>query len=364
MYKVYDCVGHITTPGYLLEKYGIPFELEPDKWQFVDNIKDAHLILCINEKFSIDPAKELSNPNQIIVVLDLWHMDNNTGERDWIENKIEFLGLSGKKVVWVHENYLNNNPKYAYYDMMFNRSKSYFVDYNKISKPELKLWTMGTNPQVYMLNPIVTKPKPKKFLAPMRIYGEGFRMKRRRALKETLDPFSSMGYMNDTEKNVFFEVTGGNIGDIKQNVEKKDGGTWYPIANRFYEDSYTSIFIETVTEDKKAILASEKTFDPLIKGHYILPFGVTGYVKWLREYYGFLFPGWIDYSYDSELNDDARFHLYLASVIKHVSTDYTAMNNWANQDSWMLEHNRKVFYNRPYDSLYETVNKSIKHNGY
>jgi hypothetical protein len=176
--------------------------------------------------------------------------------------------------------------------------------------------------------------------------------------------YKDIGYINDTENNVFFEVTGGNVDSLKQEVERHTGGTWYPISNEFYEDSYTSIFIETVTENKVAILASEKTFDPLIKGHYVIPFGVTNYVKWLREHYNFVFPEWIDYSYDSEVDDDDRFDLYLESVKKYIELSEESVEKWVNQDSWMLEHNRKVFYNRPYDSLYETVNKSIKHNGY
>ena len=366
MYKIYDCIGHTHTPGYLLKKYGVPFEIDQrNRWQLVSNVQEADLIICIPEHFSIDVAVEISRPDQTIVILDLWHMDNHSGTQSTIDNTIKYHNIQHRKVVWVHENYWNQNPKYAYHDMMFNRSKAYFTDYEKLSDPHNKVWTIATTRQVYDLAPIEFHGSRKRFLAPMRVYGKGTRMERRRQLRDVLAKRTNDGFMNDTENKVFFECNDPNASpDLRGYVEKPDGGTWYPISNRYYNESYCSIFIESVTDSEQAILATEKTFDPLIKGHYILPFSSANYVKWLKEYYGFRFPEWIDYSYESETNHDARFFKFLASVVNYLEIPQTSIVNWAKNSKDILEHNRGVFYNRPYHSLYEAIEKCIKFNGF
>ena len=53
---------------------------------------------------------------------------------------------------------------------------------------------------------------------------------------------------------------------------------------------------------------TEKTFTPMCKGHFVLPFGTPGTIAHLKSEYGFEFPHWIDYGYDN-LPDVERAHL-------------------------------------------------------
>ena len=127
------------------------------------------------------------------------------------------------------------------------------------------------------------------------------------------------------------------------------------MANHYYNSSYISIYVETVTTGTYTKTITEKTWDPLIKGHFILPYGYSGLIKDI-ESYGFILPKWIDYSYDQELNDDRRWKKYEKSVENILSKSLEQIDELYQKDKKILEHNRSVFFSRPYDSLYEKIN--------
>jgi hypothetical protein len=137
----------------------------------------------------------------------------------------------------------------------------------------------------------------------------------------------------------------------------KDGG-WYPVANRYYQTTFYSIYCETIpgmaehSYPYKSI--TEKTWDPLIKGHFILPFGYQGLVDHIRSY-GFKLPDWIDYSYDYIENDDLRFEAFIKSAEKLLEYSIYDLQRFHEKDRDMLLHNRRLFWEKPYDSLYDKV---------
>ena len=92
---------------------------------------------------------------------------------------------------------------------------------------------------------------------------------------------------------------------------------------------------------------TEKTFDPLIQGNFILPFGYPGLIKDILSY-GFKLPNWIDYSYDSILDDDERFDAYMESLKKLNDYSLQQLFDMATADISILEYNRSIFYSRPY----------------
>ena len=90
---------------------------------------------------------------------------------------------------------------------------------------------------------------------------------------------------------------------------------------------------------------TEKTFEPLLKGHFIMPFANSGTIQRLRDL-GFRFPDFIDYSYDTI--DDVRWRF---AVFQKLVKD-TLQLPWAKlyQDNFdIIEHNRNQLYNLDYD---------------
>jgi hypothetical protein len=122
-------------------------------------------------------------------------------------------------------------------------------------------------------------------------------------------------------------------------------GAFRPIPNSFYDDTYLSVYVESNCQNNNLIHITEKTFEPLLKGHFIMPFANSGTIQRLRDL-GFRFPDFIDYSYDTI--DDVRWRF---AVFQKLVKD-TLQLPWAKlyQDNFdIIEHNRNQLYNLDYD---------------
>lgn len=142
----------------------------------------------------------------------------------------------------------------------------------------------------------------------------------------------------------------------------------YPINNTYYDTSVLSIYTETLVYNSPEdsgygkhktngiLYITEKTYQPLIKGHFILPFGYCGLIEELKDR-GFRFPDWIDYSYSYERNDLIRWMQYCGVVKDLLSRDAAWLFNKKIEDRDILLHNRSVFFNNGYRN---TVFDAIK----
>lgn len=153
-------------------------------------------------------------------------------------------------------------------------------------------------------------------------------------------------------------VIGQNM--TEENIDKSISGIDYcfraPAHNAYYEYSVISIYIEDITFGPQCRCITEKTWEPLIKGHFILPFGYTGMINELINY-GFLFPEWIDYSYDSETNDLLRWIKYIDEVRRVLSIPCKHLHENKILDMNILEHNRNIFFELNYKNY---VSSAIK----
>jgi hypothetical protein len=109
---------------------------------------------------------------------------------------------------------------------------------------------------------------------------------------------------------------------------------------------------------------TEKTWDPLIKRHFILPFGYPGMIGQLTQDYGVLLPDFIDYSYDSIPDVEERFAAYLTSVDRFLSLSVEELSALVNEHQELLDHNRSIFFNRGYHSLYSRVQQACQQLGW
>jgi hypothetical protein len=103
---------------------------------------------------------------------------------------------------------------------------------------------------------------------------------------------------------------------------------------------------------------TEKTWDPLIKGHFIIPYAYQGMIQDLRDY-GVKLPTWIDYSYDTA-DDTHRFEQYLQSVKQFLATDIQTLKKLYYQDQDILLHNRQLWFNAKHRNVYKSIKRWLK----
>lgn len=342
-----------------------PFFIE-EEWEYVDDIKDADVIPLLHNFNPINGEilKRLT-AKQIVLVLAIFHIDERYDREHFLTMLKDYREVFPNTYV-VHKNIsAGTGDGLIYYDMMFNRHKLYYHEYHKIERltnsfPEGKrevIWTNGANKEMFNIPEGKEDPSQcKAFLSPGLIYHGLFmpRMRYRAGLKDYLRMhYETRGYINSAGNN--FLPNNPSEG-IKRNIQNPDGngGYWYPIGDEYYKKTYVSIYVETLCAtgwDTRCI--TEKTLDPLIKGNFILPFSYAGFIKDVQRY-GFKLPDFIDYSYDDILDNDKRFFGFLFSIDRMFR--YTEDFRKAYEENkHIIEHNRQVFIDRPYDRLYPKI---------
>jgi len=328
----------------------LPIHVENEKWEIVDSVQDSEIIV-VSIKWKPEEITEQLNyirpfyNNQLIVILSLWHVE------EFQTNEIEQLVLNHWNALTDNVIIVNTNivTKNVFYDFLWNRQKLYFIDLDNVSiELTNRVWTNHDDMKMlkgfFVLPQITKKSNTKKFLAPIRIFDESllkFRVRVR--LREFLKTYANDGYLSLRENML-----------RPEGKSQDDGGnTFVPVANEYYNNSYISIYTETLMEGSVRSI-TEKTWSPLIKGHFILPFGYCGLVQDIKSY-GFVFPNWIDYSYDAIADDDLRFQNYLNVVKTIVEMPNQDLERLHNSDLDILIHNRNIFYTNPYDSLYQKI---------
>jgi hypothetical protein len=131
-----------------------------------------------------------------------------------------------------------------------------------------------------------------------------------------------------------------------------------PPSKMYFESSVVSIYVETVLTNPDIFCVSEKTFVPLIQGHFILPFGVDNFVSKLIREYDVKIPDWIDWQYyDSEVDNLTRWLKYKATVFNTLNKgeDFLWDYKMSEKGQRILRHNRDLF-TRNKDSLLSAIN--------
>jgi hypothetical protein len=341
-------------------KHLFPFDLENDKWIATSAREEADVIavnfheltteIALSQKIIELKALKL-RPEQKILFLHIFNITNTFADTNYYLYIRKTLEQELKNdFAIIHTN--SSQPREICYDFLWNRQKLYYTEYNKIDLFE-RLYTHGTDESNFKLAPIEKTESLKKFLCPNRIYNfSHIRLEYRKKLANFLNQYQDDGYISDP--------VNGKILDAENPIVNKflNEGGWHPVANRYYQQTFFSIFCETLTGnilvDSPYNSITEKTWDPLIKGHFILPFGYKGMIDHIKSY-GFKFPDWIDYSYDQIEDNDSRFQAFQESAKKLLETSIDDLMDLYTKDRDILIHNRQVFWDRPYDSLYDKV---------
>lgn len=321
------------------------FDLNNNDYEFVNS--DHPTIDIV-----IDPSTNTNISAKIYVVFDLFHnYENQIGNKLWPKKWYQITnGINKKSYV---------SQQVISVDFLFNRTKAYYQNYP--FRSSTNKWYYAGSDAYPMLDIPGSDAKIFIFLAPNRTYG-GKRVYRTRLVNFLKQNFSdwSRGYgfignCDDTPDmklygHASFKAVSNDSHDL---FLLKDGprpkGGYLPIHNSYYYHTFISIYAETM-EYGDTIAVTEKTYDPLIRGHFILPFSTAGLIQHLKTM-GFLFPEFIDYSYDSILDPDLRYQAYETEIQRLMKFDIQTWRNFWDENLNILYHNKKVFVERPYDRI-------------
>ena len=332
----------------------LPFDLEHEKWTYVDSISDAQIVPIVQHKTDDAIKQELGKlrDDQLLIMLMLFHMNDNQDTFEQCEEKASVFRDHAKHVSIVHSNAWNNHPDHVYNDIMWNRHKAYYTEYDKHDLRD-RLWSLWATQQQYQYCTPQKHPNAKKFLCLNRIYYDTLgdpRMKARAMLAEHLRDRD--GFVSDPQRHQIIEPEAMTT-NMRYHL-LSGAGTWWPAAHYYYENSYINIYIETLTISTHASLISEKTYDAFMNGNYILPFGYAGMIKDILDR-GFMLPDWIDYSYDDIPDFNQRFSAFMQEVDRVLKLSISELHEHWLQDKYPLWHNRQHFWIRPYDELHSKV---------
>ena len=356
---------------------------DSDAVEYTTNIQEANYIfIMLGKPYDSASISEFSdvitnlrsyNPSATIVISGgMFHADESDNNHSLGVYSDIMAGIDSNCVALT----LNHNYKYIesdnirYYDFVFNRSRmSYFDHDNEYFKRmcHSSQWPLTykddipyADAEAYQLADFTIDARNsdqrynlgvlKTFLSSMY------------AREETIYSKNNSGHAMAglSDPNIFLVRDAVRI-DLKNQLEltlKSGFANNAPPSKLYFESSVISIYVETVLTNPDIFCVSEKTFVPLIQGHFILPFGVENFVSKLIKEYDVKIPDWIDWQYyDSEADNLTRWLKYKATVFNTLNKgeDFLWGYKMSEKGQRILRHNRDLF-TRNKDSLLSAIN--------
>ena len=327
------------------------FELNDSSYRMVGFEHRGQIDFCCN------PSEILRTQHHTMLSLDIFHNYENQGKvltskandhSDIIITNVVDPRIQHKNIVFS--------------DFLFNRTKAYYSQY-PFKAGTTPWYHAGTNAYI---NPPLTRADNKKliFVAACRTH-IGKRIYRTR-LAKLLENYKQLGHLglgDNTINSLYSHSDFPNHSLTQLDHEKKTyckrivkWGEEYaaysgynPPHNEYYKNTFISIYGETI-EFGLTTAVTEKTWDPLIKGHFILPFSNAGFIGYLQSI-GIQFPDFINYSYDTIIDDEKRFAAYSDEVKRLLALDLDAWRELWDNNLHILLANKRYFYNRDYHRI-------------
>ena len=327
--------------------HSLIFEVD-ERWLEVQSPDKAHVIVILDQETSVI----FLTARQTLVVLTVFHVDHDyilSRFSNLRESLIQKTRSNNVIIVTMNKRIASTNGL-LYLDYLFERQKMYCIDYDSLPLLNKRTCTRGCTRDMYTLVPFKLNPI-KKFLAPMRVYNAPhrhvfngqvaarmfWRAKLRSILLEEEDAFVSAD-----EKPLLPH----NSNEITADLVCSYSGSsaWFPVSHEYYSKTIVSVYVETLIHSNAVDLScvTEKTFDPLVQGNFILPFGYAGLIRDIVAY-GFKLPEWIDYSYDNIADVNDRFSAFIESFTRLREKSITELTALAIADSDLLEKNRQKY---------------------
>lgn len=258
-----------------------------------------------------------------VVFYDLFHHGDECHEL--FVNKIKNFQHHNK--VYLTNNFAKfeiQNVEIVPWNYMWNRTKAFYVEKPDFKGPDTPFLHHYAGAGRYILPEINYNNRSKLFL---NLSARTFYY--RTKLYEQVSKHQDLGYISYWGKGLILGMR----------------GSYIPISNSYYTNSYFSVYVESNCTNPELIHVTEKAFEPLIKGHFILPFGNPGSVAHIKNM-GFKLPAFIDYSYDEIQDVELRFAKYLLEFERLLTLDWPKVYI-DNVDT--IIHNQKCIDTLSYD---------------
>ena len=157
------------------------------------------------------------------------------------------------------------------------------------------------------------------------------------------------GYLGNYSMGTPLMVNSNDSRHISGVIDRSTSMCWFPLHEVYYKTSMLNIYVETITYGKALRSITEKTWEPLIHGQFILPFGYQGIINDIQSY-GFKLPDFIDYHYDTIPDDVKRWDYYATEVERVLDMGFDKIHEHWKNNLDILKHNRQVFFQRGYRS--------------
>lgn len=344
----------------------LPFDIEPKDFVITHNVGDCDIIPVMCDHPSPEVKQILGETcDKLIVRLIHTHIAEHNGSEyqrvynNWKDYASKFC------VVVTDINAEKNAPGIAlFYDFLWNRQKAYYIDYDEFVDGRIRMWSHLATKEMYQIPDIVPMQSSngdiRKFLSPNRTDLNYLHTSHRLIYRLLFYKYlhGSDAYWSDWSATPPNPLPAQQPGFMGEHGERFAG--WWPVNNYYYENSIISAYVETLVSETSVCTLTEKSFEPLLKGNFVLPFGYSGIIKDIQSY-GFRLPSWIDYSYDQEPDTTLRFALYVKEFLR-LNHQYTKeeLIELHDRDIDILHHNNRLFYTRPYDSLHDKLQYFIK----
>lgn len=318
------------------------FDLNNDSYQILDDAQDVDIYLTAQMDGGGVPAK-------VYIGLDVFHNLENQITDQWYPDNYYYITNAVNK-----KSYVSGQVRSV--DFLFNRTKAYHLNF-KFSADTDKWYHAGHNAY-----PTMTVPKAQDkefiFLSPNNTH-QGQRFYRTKLVNFLIKNHSATGLISYVDQDPFSILKPhcefAHVPDHSTELFSiwpvytiKPGG-YTPVHNSYYYHSFVSIYGETI-ESGHTLAVTEKTYEPLIRGHFILPFSTAGFVQHLQSL-GFVFPEFIDYSYDSIEDPDLRYQAYQTEIHRLLCVNRSVWCRWWDQNLELLVHNQQLFVQKPYDRI-------------
>lgn len=300
------------------------FDLNHQPYEFVD---DGHnLVLGWNQD---DKPK---------IALDIWHnVEYQTDRYDqWLTDDRVHIITNARSPI--------KRDRVHFVDFLFNRTKAYYSDFKFHEDATIWYW-QGRD---FYINRQIDSGEHKTMIfvapnQPYRIAQEPFSRHYRHKLVELLKQYKHLGWVSDP---LLFSNHDPDIDSKLPPVKPHQG--YNPIHRAYYDRSFISIYGETI-EQGPDIAVTEKTYEPLINGHFLLPFSNQGFIACLKSM-GIQLPKFIDYSYDEFEDPETRWQKYQEEILRLLSIPIAVWQTHWEENIDLLKHNQDWF-NRPYDRV-------------
>ncbi len=350
--------------------------LEPNVWSFVSEVEDAEFVVSVWENNLEQQLKTIPvRKDQILLLI--------TIDETAVNPNLEFYPVFAEllkhheKTLFIHNNLLSDlegikDDHFLCGNLFFNRHVYCFVD-QRITKDGYK-WSINNIPNsVFKLESMKKESylDNKLFLClnrlpykhqPISNLHDEYKAKFKKFFIKNSDVWART-YLGDPGRGKPLLYGDCDMTD-QMASEKIVSGTFAPASNKYYRTSYVSIYIESNPNLHGNFDPCEKTYNPLIQGNFILPFARPNFIKLCKEYYGFKFPTWIDYSYETIMDDEKRFQAYVDVITQLNKFSLKQIHEFYLNDFHMLDHNRNIFLQRKYNKTYEKIHQAIQKLGW